>query len=482
MINQQANSAADPSIPLCVDLDGTLIHSDILIESLFALLRRNPLYAFLLPLWLFKGKAYFKHKIAQHSEIDVQTLPYNSALIAYLQRRREQSATLVLATASHEKFAQAIAKHLGLFDQVLASDAHTNLSGRRKAQRIVEHFPSGVFDYAGNSRADLEVWRKAREAVVVDASAAVLQEARKIAQVSQVIAGPKTGLRDYLAALRPHQWVKNLLLFAPMLAAHKTGDAQLLGQALIAFCAFSLCASSVYLLNDLLDLPADRRHPRKRQRPFAAGTAPIAHGLLMIPALLLLAFVLASSLPMQFVGILAGYYLVTALYSFWLKTVALLDVTVLAGLYTLRIIAGAAAIGIDSSFWLLAFSMFLFFSLAMIKRYAELLTLKLAGSQQAPGRGYAVEDLEALASFGVSSGFLSVLVLALYINSPEVLKLYQQPELIWLLCPVLLYWISRVWLKTRRNQMHEDPIVFALTDPISLGLGASLLLILTLAS
>jgi 4-hydroxybenzoate polyprenyltransferase/phosphoserine phosphatase len=475
-------ASARPPATLCVDLDGTLIHSDILVESLFALLRHNLLYAFLLPIWLYQGKAYFKSKIAQYSDIDVTTLPYNTDLLTYLQQQRAAGARLVLATASNEKFAHAIAAHLGIFDQVIASDAMLNVSGRRKAALIAEKFPGKAFDYAGNSRIDLEIWRQARHAIVVNAPARVLAEARAISHVSHVIAGSRRGGRDYLAALRPHQWVKNLLLFAPMLAAHKTQELSLVGQTLVAFCAFSLCASSVYILNDLLDLEADRRHPRKCQRPFAAGTLPILHGLLMIPALLLLAFGLALLLPREFLLILAGYYLITSLYSFWLKTIVLLDVSVLAGLYTLRIIAGAAAISIDSSFWLLAFSMFLFFSLAMIKRYAELLALQVAGKQEPAGRGYDISDLEGLANFGISSGFLSVLVLALYVNSPEVRMLYQHPQLIWLPCPLLLYWISRTWLKTRRNQMHHDPIVFALRDPVSLGLGLSILLIMALAT
>jgi len=458
-----ANPAETP-VPLCVDLDGTLIRSDLLIESLFGLLKQSLLNLLLLPLWLLAGKAVFKQRIAERVELAVELLPFNEGLLAWLREQKAEGRPLLLATASNVKYAQQVALHLGLFEGVLASDGVSNLSGRRKRERLVELYGERGFDYAGNDAIDLGVWSHARRAVLVDVTDAVAEQAKGLAQIERRFETPPPRWRDYLKALRLHQWLKNLLLFAPLAMAHQGANPQLLGQAVLGFIAFGLCASSVYLLNDLLDLPADRRHPTKRKRPFAAGRIPLIHGLVLIPLLLLGALAAALLLPWAFLGALALYYTVTLAYSLRLKQAALIDVLTLAGLYTMRLVAGGAAVAVPLSFWLLAFSMFLFLSLALVKRYSELLTMQNEQRESAQGRGYQVGDLEGLAQFGASSGYLAVLVLALYINSEQVKALYTQPEAIWLLCPLLLYWISRVWLLARRDLMHEDPVVFAIED------------------
>jgi 4-hydroxybenzoate polyprenyltransferase len=459
------------AVPLCVDLDGTLVRSDLLVESIFALLKRNVLYLFLLPLWLLKGKAFFKQQIAERTELDVTVLPYQAALLDYLRGQRANRRRLILATASNIKIAQQIASHLDLFDQVLASGPTVNLSGQRKLERLRAAFGEKGFDYVGNARVDLKIWPYARQAILVSPKRRLHTACSRLAPVERVFDEKTGGIRAYLEAMRLHQWLKNVLVFVPLAAAHQIGDPQLLLQAVLALLAFGLCASGVYLLNDLLDLPADRHHPRKRNRPFAAGTVPILHGTLLIPVLLLLAVGIAWLLPAEFLSVLVIYYLATLSYSLWLKQVVLLDVLVLAGLYTIRIIAGGAAVSIFPSFWLLAFSMFLFLSLAMIKRYSELRDLQDKGHQKTRGRDYQVTDLSTLISLGSSSGYLAVLVLALYINSADVRELYTRPEGIWLLCPVMLYWVSRMWLVTQRGGMHDDPVIFALKDPISQWLG-----------
>lgn len=464
-IAPSAGSATTPHArPLCVDLDGTLIRSDLLIEAVFALLKLNPLYIFLLPAWLWRGKAFMKQQIADRVDLDVALLPYNVPLLDYLRAERAAGRSLILATASNIRYAEQVAIHLGLFDEVLASDAQTNLSGSRKRDRLVAAFGKGGFDYAANDGVDLPIWAEAGAAILVDTPSRITAQVRATTPITNSFDSPRPGARTWLKAIRLHQWLKNLLVFVPVLMAHEWTNGALLLQALVAFVAFGLCASSVYVLNDLLDLDADRGHPSKRKRPFASGAIPIQQGLAVIPLLLGAGFSLALLLPPLFLAVLAIYYAITLAYSLRLKRVVLVDVLVLAALYTIRVIAGCAATGLWPSFWLLAFSMFLFLSLALVKRYSELLLVKAQEKESAAGRGYQLVDLETLAHFGIASGYGAVLVLALYINSSAVGPMYRYPEALWLLCPLFLYWISRVWLLTRRNMMHEDPVVFALED------------------
>ena len=453
-------------IPLCVDLDGTLIKSDLLIESVFALLKKKLRYAVFLPFWTLKGKAQLKHEIATRADIDIALLPYHQELELFLREEKNKGRPLYLVTATNKKYADQVAAHTGLFDGVIASDAENNLSGNSKLNAIQNFFKTLPFDYAGNDNKDLKVWHHARKAIIVSDDSKLIAETKKITEVECVFnSGKKTN--QHLKAMRPHQWVKNLLIFLPLLAAQEITNTNLDLQAIAAFIAFSLCASSVYLLNDLLDLPVDRKHPRKRLRPYASGSASIIQGTALIPILLLLSFLITLFLPIKFLIILFIYYIFTLLYSIKLKNVVMLDVLLLAGLYTLRIIAGAAAVSIEPSFWILAFSLFIFLSLAMVKRYSELQHVVKSGQKKIAGRGYQSTDLELLISLGASSGYMAVLVLALYINSPQVIGMYTHPEIIWLLCPLLLYWISRIWLVTKRGWMHDDPVVFALRDRIS---------------
>lgn len=453
------------AVALCVDLDGTLVRSDLLYESVLALLARNPLYVFLLPFWLLRGKAALKDEIARRVALDPSALPYDERLLRLLED--SPARPRVLCTASNIRFAEAVAAHVGLFDQVLGSDATTNLSGRRKAQALVERFGERGFDYVGNAAVDLHIWRSARQAWVVNGSRGLAGRAAKLCEVAQHFPSAGGGFRHWIKAIRVHQWLKNVLVFLPLLASHRFTELQAAGNAALAFLAFGLCASGVYVLNDLLDLPADRRHPRKRLRPFAAGTLPLVHGLAAAPLLALAGFALALAINPWFALVLCGYYATTLAYSLRLKRLVMVDVVVLAALYTARIIGGAAAIGSGLSFWLLAFSMFLFLSLAMLKRYTELATMLAAGKTSASGRGYAVEDLPLVQSLGAASGYLAVLVFALYINSPESLALYEHPQVLWLICPLLLYWISRAWVVAHRGGMNDDPVVFAVTDRVS---------------
>lgn len=461
-----------PTVPLCVDLDGTVIRSDMLWESMARLLRRNPLFLLLIPLWFLRGRAYLKQAIARRTDVDVSHVPLCPQFAEFLRNERAAQRPVLLVTASDRILAERLARHLGMFTEVLASDGKTNLRSHAKAAALVERFGKGGFDYAGNSSMDYAVWKSARQALVVNARPAVADRARQCAQVSGIFDPLASVWKGLWSAIRPHQWVKNLILFVPLLTAHKITDSAFLVQAALGFAAFSLCASAVYLMNDLADLDADRQHPTRRLRALASGALPLQYGFAAVPVFLAGAAGLALALPWGFLGVLALYLVLTSAYSWGLRQLALVDVFCLAGLYTLRLIAGHEATGVAYSAWLLVFSMFLFLSLALVKRFVELKGARLRNQPELKGRGYSASDLELVAALGSASGFMAVLVLALYVNSREVLELYRHPLLLLLICPLLLFWVSRVWLLAHRGSMHDDPVVFALKDPVSYCIGA----------
>lgn len=468
--------------PVCVDLDGTLLKTDSLYESVIALSKSQPLLIFMLPFWLFRGRVALKRQLAERITLDVETLPYNAEVVAWLKEKQSQGHRLILATAADELIARKIARHCGCFSEVIGSDGKMNLKGKAKAAALVARFGEKGFVYAGNSHSDLDIWRHSSAAVVVGVSGKLLDHVQGAAPVQQQIPAVKVTVRSFIRAVRVHQWVKNLLVFVPMIAAHRTNDAAILTRAAIAFLAFCLCASGIYVLNDLLDLTADRKHAKKCRRPFAAGELPLQLGLLFSPILILAGFGLAAFLGVKFVGMLGLYFVLTDAYSLFIKTVALVDVMCLAGLYAIRIFAGGIATNTEVSHWLLAFSGFFFLSLALAKRSSELFQLRSTSRKNAMGRGYEVGDLEMLVSLGACSGYLSILVLALYINSSEVMVFYAYPKYLWLVCPLLLYWVSRVSLLTHRGLLHEDPVVFALKDKVSYAIGFLVVIIICLAT
>lgn len=434
------NNAEQPV--LAVDLDGALLRSDLLHESLCALIKQRPALMFAPLVWLASGRASLKAKIARHAKIDVGCLPYEPEVLERLRREKAEGRRLVLATASHESYARQIAEHLGLFDEVIASTGETNLNTAAKRDALVQRYGERGFDYIGN------------DAGVIRTRAA-----------SPLV---------WLKALRLHQWAKNALIFVPLLASHRLGQLDALADAALAFVLFGLSASGSYLLNDLLDLEDDRHHKAKRHRPFASGALPLLSGFFVAALLLVAAFGLSwPLLPWTFSAAMAGYLVLTLSYSLALKRHAVIDVMTLAALYAIRIVAGTFAIGSVFTFWLLGFSIFIFTSLALVKRSAELLEAQQQGQEtQTRGRGYFPQDLAVVSAMGVAAGYVAVLVLALYIQDPNTAALYRRPQLIWLACPLLLFWISRVWLLTHRGEMHHDPVVFAIKDRVSLLIGA----------
>lgn len=458
--------ALQPIRPLCVDLDGTLIKSDLLIESAIALAKQNVLSLLRFPWWLRKGKAHFKHQIAQRIDLRPDQLPYNERLLIYLREEARCNRPIALATASNEKLARQVADYLGIFNAVYASTPHENLSGQAKLKQLVDAYGEKGFDYVANDHVDLPIFQHANAAILVNPISGLETAAGQTSNVILTLDDRPPQFRQYAKAIRVHQWLKNLLVFVPLVLGHHF-DFTSVFFAFIAFLCFSFTASSVYLLNDLLDLSSDRSHPRKRNRPFAAGTINIKVGTALIPMFLAVAVILGLFLPADFLAVLATYFALTLLYSFFIKHKVIIDVILLAGLYTIRVVAGTVAISAVLSFWLLVFSIFIFLSLALIKRSAELQT-HLNSDSDVPTRGYVKSDIEYLHSMGTAAGYVAALVIAFYINSDATAPLYSRPMLLWLVCPLLLYWISRLWIATGRGQMHDDPLVFAIRDRTSL--------------
>ncbi len=458
------------NIPIIVDLDGTLIYSDVLLESSISCFKSNAI-KFLKSIFilLIHGKAAFKRIISENSDININNLPYNTELIKWLMDQRENGRYIVLCTGSDYIYAKKIADHLEVFDEVHASDGVRNLVGFSKANFLSNKFTENNFDYIGNSENDIPVWKASRNIILANCSSSLINKIKRIKNPEIIFNKEKIRFSTFTSAIRVHQWLKNLLLFTPMIASHMIFETDAWIKTFTAFIAFSGYASAIYILNDLLDLDNDRAHPRKKERPFASGRLPIHYGFFIMPILIIFSSLIGLLLGNEFMLWLMSYLVLTTLYSFFLKPIIFVDVITLAILYTLRIIAGGAAIAIlPLSPWLLAFSILLFLSLAIIKRYAELEIQVLEKNVKIKGRGYYTSDASLIQSIGIASSFGSILVFILYLNSQEVIELYNSPHFIWFCIPVLIYWQSWMWLNAHRGKMHDDPIMFSIKDKPSL--------------
>jgi 4-hydroxybenzoate polyprenyltransferase/phosphoserine phosphatase len=490
-----APSAPPTGEPLCVDLDGTLVKSDTLLDSVVVLARQSPRLLLRFPMWIAQGKAAFKRNVSSVVALDVAHLPYNQPLLEVLRQQHAAGREIYLATGADNLLAERVAAHLGLFTSVLASDGSVNLTGRTKLAAFQQRFPAG-FSYIGNARPDLPLLTHSVHPMVANPRHGLRASLRSAAvQPERTFTDKASPLKAWLRAIRLHQWAKNTLVFLPLLLAHVRAAGPVVA-SLLAFLSFGLAASATYIFNDLLDLEADRHHPRKRSRPFAAGDlSPIA-GVVTILLFLALSLALALLLPRaltllsphfawngqgRFIEWILLYAISTTVYSLRLKRMVLVDVVVLACLYTIRILAGSAAAGVMVSPWLAAFSIFFFLSLAFVKRFSELESMSLHSDPSqtlaVKGRNYRVSDLEQLRSFGTASGYASVVVFALYIGNVVAQNLYSHYARLWLLVPVLLLWLSRLWLKASRGELEEDPVVYAITDRRSLQLGVVVLAI-----
>lgn len=467
------------SVPLAVDLDGTLIHSDLLHEALIRFITQAPLQALSLPKHLLAGRAQFKQQVTRHTPPAPETLPWNHELIAWLTEQKAAGRRIVLCTAADEQGAQRVADYLGIFDEVIASNGVDNLKGADKARRLVSLYGARGFDYVGDTSADLAVWEQARAGIVVSDQDALIKAARKRCRVERVFPPPQRAWFTWLKAVRVHQWAKNVLLFAPLLAAHEFG-ATAWQHVLLGFVAFCACASAVYLSNDLMDLHSDRLHPRKRDRPFAAGVLPVWQGVAAAAALAAFGLGIAGLVSTGFLALLLLYLTISSSYSAMLKRIPVLDCLVLAGLYTVRVIAGAAAAELPITYWFLAFSSFFFLSLAFIKRYAEIRVKELDGAQTIPGRGYNVQDGPLVLMFGVSAAYAAILLFSVYLHNDGTARLYPRPEFAWAAVFVLLFWLKYAWLKAHRGEMHDDPVLFALRNRVSQLTGACFVALLVI--
>ena len=464
MIPSDLMQAVDGPV-LCVDLDGTLVATDLLWESLVSALQRSPWIALALPFWLLRGRAYVKRRVADESMVDFATLPYREDVVAFVRGEFQRGRSVVLATAADEQLAAGVSGHLGMFAAVIASDGVTNLKGRAKAERLVGRFGSRNFDYLGNSRADIPCWRSA--AMGMTAATARPWRAPDVQILSTGERRRSGSVRSVVRALRTHQWLKNILILVPVFAAHHF-DLQTIRDIGLALVSLCLCTSSGYIVNDLIDVTSDRQHHRKRLRPFAAGELSLSTGFLIVLGLWLSGFGLAfAALPAAFILALVAYVTTTVLYSVRLKREPVADVMVLAGLYVLRVVAGGAAVGIPISTWLLAFTLFMSLSLAFLKRFIEVSGQPAASPPQIPGRGYLTYDATWLHPIGLTCSYLASVILAIYVNDANISHLYSHPDRLLLVCPVLLFWATRTWLKAHRGEMHDDPVVAIATDPMT---------------
>jgi 4-hydroxybenzoate polyprenyltransferase len=465
--------------PLCVDLDGTLIKSDTLLDGIFQYARRNPLSVWRLPLWLSRGRANLKIEVARGAMLDAARLPYNADLLHYLQAQRREGRRLFLTTGAEGNLAERVAAHLGVFDGVLATEAGINLTSGRKLARLEERF--GQFDYIGNSTADLPLLAHAREAMLANPTRGLRTGLRmRQIRIARTFTDQQPLAPTLAKAIRLHQWAKNLLVVLPLVMSHRL-SARSIGAAIAAFFCFSFMASANYLINDMLDIENDRSHPSKRLRPFASGDLPVAFGIAMVLVLTAASVVILPLLPEEFAFWLGAYIVATLAYSFYLKKIAVADVLLLSGLYTLRMLAGGAATGTEISHWLAGFSTFLFLSLAMVKRFSELENLRERGSVSSHGRGYVVADMEQIRTFGTASAYAAVVVFMLYIARPDVTELYRHAGRLWLMVPLLLYWLTRVWLLASRGELNQDPVIFAIRDRLSLLIGAGIVIVVIVA-
>jgi len=460
-------------VPLVVDLDGTLIRTDSLLESLFVLAKERPRLLFSVPLWLAQGRARLKQRVAAAALPNARTLPYDRELLRYLDGQKRQGRRLVLATGADQRLARRVAEQLGLFDSVLASDGTTNLSGAAKQRALVAMYGERGFDYVGAGPRDLPVWRSARRAIVVSRSEPLAAAARKVATVERVLGGGGAGIGTYLRELRWHHWIKNLLVFVPLLAADRLTDAGVLAPAVAAFVGMCLAASSVYLLDDLLDLPRDRRHPHKRQRPIASGDIPATDALILLGLLLLGAVAVSLLLPAAYRAAVAAYLALMLAYVLRVRDLRIVDALLLGFGYTLRIIAGSAAVAISVSAWVLVCSTLLFFSLALLKRFSELALAGVLVDADAQSHGYRAGDAPLVSALGRLSGAAAMVVLALYpLARPAAVG---GQWLLWCGCALMLYWMQRLWRLAGEGCIHDDPVMFALKDRQSLIVGAIVL-------
>lgn len=478
----QENALSVAALPLCVDLDGTLLRTDTLHEAFLHLVRRDPFQTLMLLRTLARGKAALKRRITAAAGLDPATLPLNGPFLVWLHAHKAAGRELALYSAADHTLGEAVAARTGLFDHSEGSDGRTNLAGAAKLEAIQKRY-GDAFSYAGNAAVDLPIWRAAKGAVVVGGDQRLAAKAALSAPFEACFPASDGRLRPWLRALRLHQWTKNLLLFVPVLLAGPLASPSDFGEAMLGFLIFGLLASTSYVINDLLDLEADRQHKSKRHRPFAAGLLSIRAGVLGAAFLLAVALALLALMPPAFLIAALSYFAGTLGYSLILKQTPMLDVLALAGLFTVRVLAGAMVLAVPVSLWFLSFAMLLFASLALVKRCTELAELARLGTGDVViGRGYTVVELALLLSLGVGTAIGATVIFLIYLIDEKFPSgLYQRPVWLWLVFPLLLFWLMRMWQLAVQERMHDDPVFFALKDRVSLMIGGLVLGLILLA-
>jgi 4-hydroxybenzoate polyprenyltransferase len=467
--------------PLVVDLDGSLLRSDILYELILLLIKKKPYALFLILLWLLKGgKANVKKKLNRYFKLDITSLPYNSKIISYLKQKKRLGYKLILCTATYISIAKSINSHLKLFDEVYGTRGNKNLSGKNKANLLVNKFGKKKFDYIGNSKNDLEVWDKAKNGIIVNASKKLINNAKKITNIKRIFISKKIKFSDWNKLFRFHQWSKSLLLFLPLIFVFKDFNKYIINDLLFAFVSFSFCSSSAYIINDLFDLEKDRKHPWKCFRPFASGLVPIWVGFLLAPSLFFVSLLIAKLVSYEFLILLLIYFILTYLYSSILKNIIIIDGLILAFFYFIRVFAGFIVAKVKLSEWLLFFSFFLFLSLGFLKRFTDLKiqlkkNLKKLNNQYSPPA--VLNNLFLFRIIGIFAGFFSILILTYYINAQILLTFYTFPTIIWVALIIFILFMARIWLQANEGKIKVDPVIFVLKDKVSLLLGFLFILI-----
>ena len=464
--------------PLAVDLDGTLVRTDTLYETIAANFPRAPLRTLAALASVVGGRSVMKARLCDIGMPDIDTLPLNEPLLERLKAEKAAGRRIHLATAADERIAVAIAERAGVFDSVEGSRPGRNLKAASKRAALEARFPGG-FSYAGDSKADLAVWSGAVSAIFVDAASGVREAAlaKGVREEASFETPVAPALKAWRKALRVHQWSKNLLIFVPLALAHRYDDPEAVLRTVAAFVIMGVVASATYLVNDLADLASDRRHRTKRERPFASGALPVRDGLFAAPAMIGAGVACAFTLSPAFAALLLAYLASTLAYSFGLKRVAMLDVYILGALYCLRVLMGVAVLGVTLSPWLIAFAFFFFFAMSLAKRHVELVG---AGDRRSrdlvAGRGYAPADAPLTLVFGVSMTAASILILVLYLTEEAFPSgTYANPDFLWAAPALALLWTQRIWILAHRGELDDDPVAFAVTDKVSILLGLILL-------
>ncbi len=461
-----------PGIPLIVDLDGCLIRSDLLYETAFAYLSANPLRLFPLLQWLWRGRAYLKRRLAEAAGLDLQLIPVNEAVADYARAAKADGRAVYLATGSDELLARKIGTRFDFLDGVIASDGTCNLKGRRKGAELQRRFPQG-FDYVGDCHDDLHIWKQARKVVVVEPDSALRQSVDALGKPTETLERDTPQWSALLKAARLHQWAKNTLVFVPALLSGQIVRPEILGACLVTFVALGLVACGTYLLNDLLDLSHDRRHPTKRNRPLASGHLPMLTAVTVIPLLIGTGLALGAAVGVAVFASLLAYLALTLAYSLRIKKVPIFDTITLAGLFTLRLMLGIAAAAVFISPWLLVFSMFLFTSLCLAKRCAEIQSIQNTGASALSGRGYLVSDAPFVLALGLATGTGSILIMVLYLIFDAFNRsFYADPHWLWTIPVVLFLWVTHIWLVGHRGKLDDDPVAYAIKDRQSIILGS----------